>query len=80
MNKIIDSKKNGFSYGWVIVIASFILLIGSFGTQQCFGVFLKPLSKEFGWTRAATAAAMSVVMGISGLFGIIMGKLSNSTT
>jgi MFS family permease len=77
MNKNIDSKNNRFSNGWSIVIASLILLIGSFGAQLCFGVFLKPLSEEFGWTRAATSGAMSVVMGISGLIGIIMGKLTD---
>ena len=77
MNKNIDSKNNRFSYGWIIVIASFILLIGSFGVQLCFGVFLKPLSEEFGWKRAATSGAMSVVMGISGLIGLIMGKLTD---
>ncbi|OGP62934.1 MAG: hypothetical protein A2169_14045 [Deltaproteobacteria bacterium RBG_13_47_9] len=77
MNKNIDSINSRFSYGWIIVIASFILLIGSFGVQLCFGVFLKPLSEEFGWTRAATSGAMSVVMGISGLIAIIMGKLTD---
>jgi MFS family permease len=77
MNTNIDLKNHRFSYGWVIVIASLILLIGSFGTQLCFGIFLRPLSEEFGWTRAATSGAMSVVMGISGLIGIIMGKLTD---
>jgi MFS family permease len=66
-----------FSYGWIIVIASLILLMGSFGAQLCFGVFLRPLSEAFGWTRAATSGAMSVGMGISGLVGIIMGKLTD---
>ena len=77
MDNNIDSKNNRFSYGWIIVIASLILLVGSFGTQLCFGVFLKPLSEEFGWTRAATSGAMSVLMGVSGLIGIIMGKLTD---
>jgi MFS family permease len=77
MNENIDSKNNPFSYGWIIVIVSLILLAGSFGTQLCFGVFLKPLSEAFGWTRAATAGAMSVVMGIAGLIGILTGKLTD---
>jgi MFS family permease len=76
MNTNIDSKNNS-SYGWIIVIASLILLIGSFGTQLCFGVFLKPLIEEFGWSRAAASGAMSVVMGVSGLIGILMGKLTD---
>ena len=77
MNTNIDLKTRRFSYGWIIVIASLTLLIGSFGTQLCFGIFLRPLSEEFGWTRAATSGAMSVVMGISGLIGIIMGRLTD---
>jgi MFS family permease len=77
MNRNLDSENSLFFYGWIIVLASFILLIGSYGTQICFGVFLKPLSEEFGWTRAATSGAMSVVMGISGLIGMIMGKLTD---
>jgi MFS family permease len=71
------ARTTGFSYGWVIVFASFVLLIGSFGTQLCFGVFLKPLSAEFGWTRAATSGAMSLAMGISGVIGVVMGRLTD---
>lgn len=64
-------------YGWIIVFASLVLLVGSFGTQLCFGVFLKPLIAEFGWTRAAASGAMSLAMGISGLIGVVMGRLTD---
>jgi len=67
----------GLSYGWVIVFASLLLLVGSFGTQLCFGVFLKPLTEEFGWTRAAASGAMSLAMGISGVIGVVMGRLTD---
>jgi MFS family permease len=65
------------SYGWVVVFASLVLLVGSFGTQLCFGVFLKPLIAEFGWTRAAASGAMSLAMGISGAIGVVMGRLTD---
>ncbi len=65
------------SYGWVIVFASLVLLVGSFGTQLCFGIFLKPLIAEFGWTRAAASGAMSLAMGISGVVGVVMGRLTD---
>jgi MFS family permease len=68
---------DGSCYGWVIVVASLVLLVGSFGTQICFGVFLKPLAVEFGWTRAATSGAMSLAMGISGAIGVFMGRLTD---
>ena len=71
------ARAAGFSYGWVIVIASLVLLIGSFGTQLTFGVFLKPLAAEFGWSRAATSGAMSLAMGLSGLIGVFTGRLTD---
>jgi len=71
------SQAAGFSYGWVIVFASLALLIGSFGTQLSFGVFLKPLATEFGWSRAATSGAMSLAMGLSGLIGVFTGRLTD---
>ena len=54
-----------------------MLLIGSFGSQLCFGVFLKPLVDEFGWSRAAASGAMSLMMGVSGLIGVLMGRLTD---
>jgi len=77
MMRDISRGNHQTSYGWIIVVASLILLTGSFGSQLCFGVFLKPLSDEFGWTRAATSGAMSLVMGVSGITGIIMGRLTD---
>jgi MFS family permease len=65
------------SFGWVVVAAAFVLLIGSFGTQLTFGVFLKPLSEDFLWSRAATAGAMSLMMGVSGVIGVIMGRVTD---
>lgn len=47
------------------------------GTHYAFGVFLKPLVAEFGWSRAVTAGAFSVVMIVYGLSSIAMGRLSD---
>ncbi len=65
------------SFGWVVVFCSLVLLVGSFGTQLTFGVFLKPLTEEFDWTRAAASGAMSLAMGLSGVIGVIMGRLTD---
>lgn len=72
-----QNKETGFSYGWLIVFVSLVLLVGSFGTQLTFAVFLKPLSAEFGWTRAAVSGAMSLAMGVSGVIGLVMGRLTD---
>jgi len=76
-NNTTASTNTKSSYGWAVVGSSILLLFGSFGAQQCFGVFLQPLVDEFCWTRAAISGAMSVVMGISGLCAVIMGRLTD---
>ncbi len=42
-------------YGWFIVIAAFTVAAIGNGLQYSFGVFLKPLSQEFEWSRSLTA-------------------------
>lgn len=53
-------------YGWWIVLATNLICMIGYGTWlYCFGVFFKPMSAEFGWTRAMTAGAYSF-RGIQG--------------
>ena len=73
----VGSKKPGFFYGYVVVISSFFLLILTWGTVQSFGVFLKPIATEFGWTRAAISGAYSMSMFALGLFFIVTGRLND---
>jgi MFS family permease len=42
-----------------------------------FGVFFKPMLKEFGWTRAMTSGAFSLCSIIQGLLGIAMGGVTD---
>jgi MFS family permease len=49
----------------------------SWGAQYSFGVFLKPLLSDFGWTRGATSAAYSMNMILMGVAGIFAGRLSD---
>lgn len=71
-------RKGRWSHGWVIVAVSFVLLIGALSVQLSFGLFLKPLTEEFGWSRAAASGAMSLLMGVSGLTAMVMGRATDS--
>ena len=75
-NKIL-SKKPRFFYGYIIVSATFVIMMLTFGLNYTFGVFFKPLIAEFGWTRAATSAAFSLGTLVSGFLGIFAGRLSD---
>lgn len=61
-NDVSNPLKKGerkFFYGWVVVIASFFVAMMAYGGAYSFGVFLKPLRQDFGWTSAATSGAYS---------------------
>ena len=66
-----------FFYGYLIVILAFFAMTVMFGTYFSFGVFLKPVLTEFGWTRAMTSGAFSLSMIVFGLLSIVMGGLND---
>lgn len=66
-----------FFYGYVIVVASFCIWLVQWGSIQSFGVFYKPLTEEFGWSRAETALALSMVSVVHAAAAIIMGSLTD---
>jgi MFS family permease len=60
-----QSKLNeeGFSYpGWRVTVASGVGVFVSFGSLlvYTFGIFLKPLTEEFGWSRQAVSLAFGI--------------------
>ncbi|MFK7915825.1 MAG: MFS transporter [Pseudomonadales bacterium] len=65
------------AYGWVMVAAVFVLSALSFGALGSVSVFLKPLSAEFGWTRAETALGYTTISFASALFGILWGIVAD---
>lgn len=66
-----------FFYGYVIVAATFIIMVLSWGLYIVFGVFFDPLLVEFGWTRAMISGAYSLSSILSGVLAIVMGGLTD---
>ena len=60
-------------YGWVVVIAFFIIGITLYGIHFSFGVFFKSIESEFNLTRAATSAILSANMLLAGVFSFFAG-------
>jgi len=65
--------KDKLFYGWVMVIAFFIINIIAIGIRFSFGVFFKSLVSEFGLTRAETSGVYSVYMLLCCVFSIVSG-------
>jgi sugar phosphate permease len=70
-------KRSEPFYGYCIVWVAFFIMFVFWGAFYAFGVFFKPMLKEFGWTRAMTAGAFSLCSMIQGLPGIAMGGLTD---
>ena len=66
-----------FFYGYIVTSASFLVAMATWGANSSFGVFLKPILSEFGWTRASIAGAYSLSAVLTGVFSIIMGRLND---
>lgn len=71
-----DAKPR-FFYGYVIVAASFLTLALIYGVRFSFGVFLKPMSAEFGWNRAMIAGAFSLSWIVEGSLTMFIGHLND---
>lgn len=72
-----QGKKQGPFYGYVVAGAAFFVLTLISGTLYTYGVFLKPLEAEFGWSSASTAGAYSVGLFVMGILFMVFGRLND---
>ncbi len=64
-------------YGWLVVAGCVLVTFGISGGQFSFGVFLKPLTEEFGWGRGELSLAFAVTFMLSGLLRPLAGYLAD---
>jgi len=62
-------------YGWCIVATTFCMALISMGARSGFGVFVLPMSEEFGWNRSTISLAASIGALVSGLSQPFLGRL-----
>jgi MFS family permease len=63
-------------YGWILVGALSLAEMTAWGVlYYSFSVFLTPMQQELGWSRSAMSGAFSVALLLSGLTGVLVGRL-----
>ena len=72
-----DNNPKQFYYGYIVAIASFIIMVVNIGAKLSFGVFFKPLLGDFGLDRITISGVASLALIIQGFLGIIMGKIND---
>ena len=64
-------------YAWVMLAVGTVLIALNLGALSSLSVFLKPLSREFGWPRGSTALAYTTAAITIGLAGVFWGRLAD---
>jgi MFS family permease len=62
-------------YGWVIVATTFLIALVTVGGRSAFGVFVVPMSEEFGWSRSTVSLAAALGFLVNGLSQPFVGRL-----
>lgn len=63
-------------YGWIVFLMTLLTYLTMFGLRYSIGVFFVPLKKEFGWTTATTASAVTIFYWVYGLSAPFSGRLA----
>ncbi|MCE2487973.1 MAG: MFS transporter, partial [Desulfurellaceae bacterium] len=72
-----QGRTDPFFYGWFVVAILFVVSIIDGGFTYIFSAFLKPLSEEFGWTRAQTSGGFSLYLLAAGTLLPVWGWLAD---
>ncbi len=67
----------GFYYGWIVLGIAFLIGFFSAGINQGFGVFIKPMIDDYGWSRADISLAISIFAIMSAIVPPIAGRISD---
>jgi MFS family permease len=75
--KVQPKSTGGFYYGWVILFVSYMIMFFTAGLSQAFGVFLVPMTSDFGWDRSSFALALSIFAVVSGVVPPVAGRMAD---
>jgi len=68
-------KKDDIFWGWYIVAGAFFVMAANYGARYCFGIFVKPLSLEHGWSYSVISLAATINMLVYSIGAIFVGRM-----
>lgn len=71
------NSNSRFFYGYIIVIASFFLLLVMHGMYSTYGIFFNPIQEQFSWSRTTISGANSLAFFLMGVSSIATGRLTD---
>jgi MFS family permease len=74
-NVNIDSQRKKFFYGFIIVIASFFILLVYSAARSAFSIFFNPILEQYQWSAALLSGVFSLSIIMDGVSGIFWGRI-----
>ena len=62
---------------WIVLAALTIAMLAASGLRAVFGVYIKPMEAEFGWSRGALSGAAAISLLLLGAAGPFVGRLAD---
>lgn len=70
-------RSGGLYYGWVVLGVAFGIGFFTAGINQAFGIFVKPMTDDYGWSRADISLAVSIFAVVSAMAPPAAGRISD---
>ena len=77
MNASTLRSRSTLHYGWILLVAVVFVVLAGSGIRAVFGVFIKPMEAEFGWTRQQLSGAAALSLFVLGAVGPAVGWLAD---
>jgi MFS family permease len=62
---------------WIVLAALTLCTVAASGLRSMFGVYIRPMEAEFGWSRAALSGAAALSLLLIGAVGPLVGRLAD---
>src|ERR1044071_1422098 len=62
---------------WVVLIAVTVCMLAATGVRAVFGIYIKPMEAEMGWTRSGLSGAAAVSLLLLGAVGPWAGRIAD---
>ncbi|MDP2719066.1 MAG: MFS transporter [Dehalococcoidia bacterium] len=72
-----STGKPWVSQGHLVIIASFFAMVLTMGVYFTFGIFIKSINAELGWSRSTISGAFSVAWIVNGILSILAGAIND---
>jgi MFS family permease len=65
---------------WIVLGALTLTMLAASGIRAVFGIYIKPMEAEFGWTRSATSGVAAISLLLVGASGPWFGRLADRSS